>query len=375
MNLFKNITKRLTRSKKRSEKKEGNLAQKSESKEIRKQEKRGRKNIASIKYSLIPISTGSDLTQRKLPMMEVKSKNEGPVLWLTSCVHGDEVGGMVIVQEVFNFVKKVGLKKGKLMAIPLVNPMGFEYLSRTIPTAENVPSFEDDINRVFPGNKNGAISERVAYKVFDIIEKTKPNLVLDIHNDWLDTVPYAVLDSEKIMSKEVFEKMSHFAKKTGFVSVIDKADDLSLEKWKKSLSGSLNAFGIPALTLELGPDKKVHENFVEYGVSAIVNILYDMGMIDLENFEEYRFDLPENISGKILQYSAEAEASKSGVVRYIAKAGTLVKKGEMLAKIYNPFGKLEETVIAVEDAYVLGHNDISIANPGTALYALASIES
>jgi len=35
----------------------------------------------------------------KLPLMEIKSSNSGPVVWLTGCVHGDELGESYVVNE------------------------------------------------------------------------------------------------------------------------------------------------------------------------------------------------------------------------------------------------------------------------------------
>jgi predicted deacylase len=343
-----------------------------------KQNKLDDKNIAKIKYSLIPISTGSDLTQRKIPLMEVKSKNDGPTIWFTACIHGDEVGGMVVVQEVFNFIKKYGLVKGKVKAIPLVNPMGFEYLSRTIPSTERVPSTEEDINRVFPGDKNGSLADRIAYKIFNLIKSDNPDLVIDLHNDWTDSVPYVILDTEEISDKKTFDKSVYFAKKTGFVSLIDEAligsgKQTTSDDLKKTLTGSTVNIRIPSITMELGPDQRVHERFVKLGVSAIINIMVEMGMIKISDFKEFKFEIPNEIENQILNYDYTCQASKSGVIRYVAKPGQYIKKGELLCRIYNPFGRLEETVIAKKDVYILGHNDISIANPGTALYALAYV--
>ena len=89
-----------------------------------------------IEYSFLKILTGSDLSQRKLPVMEAKSVNSGPVVWLTACVHGDELGGIVIIQEIFKLLKKKPLLKGTVYAFPLMNPIGFETASRHINISE-----------------------------------------------------------------------------------------------------------------------------------------------------------------------------------------------------------------------------------------------
>jgi len=79
-----------------------------------------------IKYSLLKILTGSDLSRRQLPLMVVESSLKDPVVWLTACGHGDEVGGIVVVQEIFKMIRKRGLLRGSLYAFPLMNPIGFE---------------------------------------------------------------------------------------------------------------------------------------------------------------------------------------------------------------------------------------------------------
>lgn len=59
-----------------------------------------------IKYSFLNIFTGPDLSKRRLPLMQIESRNKGPVIWLTGCVHGDEVGGVVVIQEIFKRLKE-----------------------------------------------------------------------------------------------------------------------------------------------------------------------------------------------------------------------------------------------------------------------------
>jgi len=102
-----------------------------------------------IKYGFINIMTGSDLSVRKLAVMSAKSNNPGSVVWLTGCVHGDEVGGIAIIQEIFKKLKTQPLIRGSIFAIPIMNPMGFETNSRHIAMSE------EDLNRSFPGQKTG----------------------------------------------------------------------------------------------------------------------------------------------------------------------------------------------------------------------------
>src|SRR3989338_4054302 len=89
-----------------------------------------------ISYSFQKILTGSDLSSRRLAIMEIESRNPGPVVWLTAAIHGDEVGGIAVVQEVFKQLRKYPLLKGTIKAMPLMNPIGFESGTRRIRSEE-----------------------------------------------------------------------------------------------------------------------------------------------------------------------------------------------------------------------------------------------
>ncbi|MFH1173361.1 MAG: succinylglutamate desuccinylase/aspartoacylase family protein, partial [bacterium] len=172
------------------------------------------KTNLSIKNSFIKVLTGSDLSSRRLAYMELKSKNPGPVVWLTAGVHGDEVGGIVIVQEVFKQLQRGGLLKGSVYAFPLMNPIGFEAAARS-----TVLSGED-LNRAFPGNKQGSFAERIADTIFQQIIKTKPTLVLDLHNDWSNSIPYTLIDPYPgLKHRQAYELVKNYSKETGFVII------------------------------------------------------------------------------------------------------------------------------------------------------------
>ncbi|MGC9445035.1 MAG: succinylglutamate desuccinylase/aspartoacylase family protein [Candidatus Methanospirareceae archaeon] len=288
--------------------------------------------------------------------MVVESPCSGPVVWLTACVHGDEVGGIVVIQEVFKTIRKQ-LLNGSIYAFPLMNPLGFETASRDIILSK------EDLNRSFPGNKNGSLAERIADKTFSTIVQTNPAFVLDLHNDWRKSIPHALLDPcPRTLGKAAYEKAQYLSEKTGLLVIRD------TEELKRSLSYNLLQHDIPALTLELGESYVVNERNIEFGVHAIVNILAHLGMMTpLE--KPFQYPVPELVRGKILAYSHLPLSSTSGIIRFLAKSGDLVIRGQAVAKIYNTFGKLQETIYALNDGIVLGHTDFSVAFPGVPVIA------
>lgn len=319
-------------------------------------------NFSIQKYSFLKILTSSDLSVRKLPMMEIRSKKDGPVVWLTGCSHGEEIGGIVVIQEVFKALKKYPLKSGKIYAFPIMNPIGFETLSR------NITLTEEDLNRAFPGNPNGTLAERIANTIFLTIIGTNPDLVIDLHNDWINSIPYTLVDPKtETISDNIYETVKNYSNLTGFIKVVDS------ELLKKSLSYTLLLNGIPSLTLELGQSYIVDEKNVFWGVSSILNILKSLGMIEIN--EELRLYNNQNpIENKWYKYSNQPLCSKSGIIRFLVKPGDNIQKGKVFAKIYNPFGKIQETLVSQSDGIILGHSDSSVVFPGIQVISLGVFE-
>jgi len=249
--------------------------------------------------------------------------------------------------------------------------MGFESGSRNIPITGD-QMYHEDMNRVFPGNEKGSLAERTAHLIFSTISATNPALVIDLHNDWNDSIPYVLIDPYPgLRQRGAWRETQNHAHNTGFPVINEEETPDDRDDLRRSLSGSLIQQGIPAFTIELGASFVVHEKFVDFGVKSVMNILRSFGMV--QGGEQFVYPVPKQFDNKTLRYTHEPRASKSGVVRFLAQPGSAVKKGDEIARIYNPFGKLEETIVAERDAIVLGHADYSVAFPGMELYAFGYV--
>ena len=322
---------------------------------------KSKKTPQKVSYSFLKILTDSDLSRRRLPFMSVESANKGPVVWLTGCMHGDEVTGIVTVQEIFKKIQRQHLLRGSLYAFPLMNPIGFETASRYITLSK------EDLNRSFPGSVNGSLAERMADKILTTIIQTNPDLVLDLHNDWMKSIPYTVIDAAlRDSHRGACEKAIAVAKKSGFLVVLE-TDDM-----KRSFCYSLLERDVPALTIELGESYVVNEKNVEYGVRSILGILAYLGMMEAPD-EPFIFQVPAEVMNRLLKFSSHPVSSASGIIRFLAKPGDVLKKGHAVARIYNAFGKLQDTILCSADGIVLGHSDSSVAFPGAPLMAFGVI--
>jgi len=318
-----------------------------------------------VRTALLPFLIGSDLARRRLPWMEARSGSsaggdaDSPLVWLTACCHGDEVGGMVVIQELFKALRARPLLRGTLRAFPLMNPIGFDQCSRLLPASG------EDLNRAFPGDPSGSLAGRIAHFLFEQIVHSEPVLVLDLHNDWIRSIPYCVIDARggEVSAASREAAIGH-ASGIGFPVVGE------TEVIEGSLTHSLLARGVPAVTLELGESHVVNEDNVAQAAGAIWAALAELGMVAADGTFP-KPTAPTCPAGSPLRYTNRPLATKSGVARFICRPGQLVAQGEPLVRVVNAFGRQQEVLRAPAEALVLGHADSSVVFPGTPLLALA----
>lgn len=315
--------------------------------------------------------TGSDLSRRRLALMRCESPQPGPVVWLTGCAHGDEVGGVVVIQEVFKRLRKAPLHCGSVLAFPLMNPLGFEAGTRHVIVSG------EDLNRCFPGNLHGSVAQRIARIIFDRIEQTQPTIVLDLHNDWRSCIPYAVIDPPPGSAhRSAYARTHSFAKTTGLLTIQESPDAFQAQYSASTLTGSLLLHDIPAVTVELGESHVVNEQNVRSGVQAMWNVLTALDMVDPrdEQPEPMYEAIPPAVRRSVLTYYDKPFSSTSGIARFRVQAGGMVAPGAPIADIYNAFGKKLETVVAQHSGVVLGHADSAVSFPGAPMVAFGLTE-
>ncbi len=311
-----------------------------------------------VKYSMLKLVTGTDLAIRRIPKMIVDSGKSGPTIWCTGCIHGDEIGGTVVIHDLFKVLRKL-LIKGRVCSFPIVNPFGFEANSRFLPYSN------EDLNRLFPGKPRGSMGQRITHTIFETIMRDRPDLVLDFHNDWIRSIPYTLLDRSftTFLDRPLREKLSTYAKAIGFPVVMD------AENLNGTLSGTLIKNNVPALTIEVGEALTVNELMTRKGVEAVLKLLAHMEMVTVPEDLDVTQGIPDN---EVLLYEHHPLCSTSGIIRFKKGEGDHVKKGEVIAKVYNAFGKSQETLYALNDALVLGRTDHSLSFPGFPVMAFGT---
>jgi len=105
-----------------------------------------------------------DFTEMKMSVEVIRGKEDGPVLFVSGAIHGDEINGTEIIRRLLSH-KILNTLKGTLIAVPIVNIFGYNTKSRYLPDRR-------DLNRHFPGAKEGSLAGIMA-RIFteEIIKK------------------------------------------------------------------------------------------------------------------------------------------------------------------------------------------------------------
>ncbi|WP_428740119.1 succinylglutamate desuccinylase/aspartoacylase family protein, partial [Sulfurimonas sp.] len=111
-------------------------------------------------------------TPTQLPIRVIRGKKDGPTVFISAAIHGDELNGIEIIRRLrkLHILKKL---KGTLILVPIVNVYGTINLSRYLPDRR-------DLNRSFPGSSKGSLAGRIAKIFFDEIV-SKCSLGIDLH--------------------------------------------------------------------------------------------------------------------------------------------------------------------------------------------------
>lgn len=286
-----------------------------------------------------------DFTDLKMPIEVVSGVQDGPTLFVSSTIHGDEINGIEIVRRLLDYVE-IDKICGTLIAIPIVNIFGFNDHSRYLPDRR-------DLNRCFPGIKNGSLASQLAYKFMQEIV-LKSDYGIDIHSGSFHRSNYP-----QVRTNIDDEINLELAKVFNAPAIIN----------SNLRDGSLRSAGmqanIPIILYEAGEILRFDENATKTGLNGILNVMEKIGMIA---------KAPQDDAKKIFVAlsSSWLRASQSGVFISNIKLGDMVQKGQIIGSISNPFGDNKIEIRVNEDGMVIGLTMMPLVNKGDALLHVAS---
>jgi len=284
-----------------------------------------------------------------LPVHVIHGKKDGPVLFLSGAIHGDEINGVEIIRRILKN-KRINNIHGTLLAVPVVNIYGFINKTRYLPDRR-------DLNRSFPGSETGSLAARMA-NVFlkEIVSKCTHGIDLHtaaIHRDNLPHVRALMDDPETERIARAFA-----------LPVI-----LNTSIVEGSLRESAERAGITVIVYEAGEALRFDEASIRGGAKGVISVMRELGMLPKLRKPGKK---PESL---VAQSSTWARASQSGILRAMKTLGANVQKNDLLGVISDPFGEKEEQIRASINGIIIGRTNIPLVNEGEALFHIARFKS
>lgn len=291
-------------------------------------------NLGGIQEARIPIGNLPDGTDIYIPLIVGEGTTSGPTLLLTALIHGVEIGGYDTIRRLM--YEEIDFKKlrGRILAVPVVNPYALGASNRF------TPQDSADLNRIFPGDANGTVSQRIAHVLTEDIA-SYADYVIDFHSCNPPSELFTIVDTSG--SEEVNETSWKMAEAFGAIAVTSSLNTGG------TFSGYLASIGVPSIIPELVFSRRFDRSS-ELAVQGTMNVLKYLGMLEGE-FEP----LPDIQPFQHRLFYTAYHANKGGFVYFTKHVGDSVEKGEIFAEIKDPWGKSIEELSSLVSGRIIAY--------------------
>ncbi len=297
----------------------------------------------------IPVSVMSDHTPVGLNVHVVHGREEGPTMFVSAAVHGDEIIGVEIVRRLLGSPRLDRLR-GTLLAIPIVNTYGFINHSRYLPDRR-------DLNRSFPGSGSGSLASRLANIFLKEIVQIA-NVGIDLHSAAIHRTNLPQIriapDSPRLLAlAEAFGAP---------VVLVSPLRDGSLREAARQRD-------VDMILFEAGEGLRFDEGAIRTGVSGCLRVLAHLEMIPKKSVAAARARPIRSRSSYWIR------AQVGGLLRSYRTVGEMVQSDTRLGVIADPFGKIEEIIYPNHPGLIIGQTNLPLANEGDGLFHIARIDA
>jgi predicted deacylase len=256
------------------------------------------------------ISTMPDGSTLSIPANVISGTRRHPRLLAVAGHHGDEQEGPAALISLWERLRPADLR-GSVVMVPVLNPPAFQAVRRM--------GHEDglDINRIFPGNPAGTVTERLADALCAHLAPGS-DLILSMHG-W--SAGYLVEPYVEYPRSGPVTEASRLAADAFGLPFVN-----PLEAGPGRLLTVASAMGIPVIEVEIGgqattlPDRRA---------------LYEAGTLNLlRHMKILRGRNPNRTQPKAIE-RVDVFAPAGGLLRAELNIGARVRRGQTLATIYD----------------------------------------
>ncbi|MDO4317450.1 MAG: M14 family metallopeptidase [Lachnospiraceae bacterium] len=273
----------------------------------------------------------------------------GKRISIVTGIHGDELEGQYVCYELIRRITEhPEYLCGTVDVYPAMNPLGIDSVSR------GIPGFDLDMNRLFPGSLDGAMTEYLAAGIIN--DLLGSSLCIDIHasNIYLTEMPQIRINE---LHKDMLLPYACRAN-VDFVWIHGASTVL-----EATLAHSLNSRQTPTLVVEMGVGMRITK---EYGEQLTEGIFSLMKSLDIWRGPAETVKKP--LIGHRPDEVCFLNAPVSGIFQKESAHGVWVAKGQSIGKIIDPLrGKLLADVTAPQEGLLFTIREYPVVSEGSLL--------
>lgn len=297
----------------------------------------------------LPLSVLSNQTPMSLPVHVIHGRRDGPTVFVSAAIHGDEVVGVEIVRRLL-CSKGLGGIAGTALMVPIVNGFGFIGHSRYLPDRR-------DLNRCFPGFSNGSLASQLA-NLFMTEIVGRSDFGIDLHTAAINrsNLPQIRVDTTDAQALALAEAFG--------APII-----LNASLRAGSLRDAASARGVPVIVYECGEALRFDELSIRVGMQGVLRAMASRGMLKLRR----RDAMAAGTTPMLSTQSHWLRAPEGGIFRARRTIGHRVEVDELLGVISDPFGEKHSEIRSTVPGVIIGRTNVPAVNQGDALFHVALI--
>ena len=294
---------------------------------------------------------------QKNRLMPQNPSEEMKRISIVTGIHGDELEGQYVCFELQRRIREqMDCLQGIVDVYPAMNPLGIDSITR------GIPAFDLDMNRLFPGNIDGNMTEYLAAGIIEDVAGS--DCVLDIHasNLYLTEIPQIRINElhEERLLPMAMESNVDFIWVHGASTVLE-----------STFAYSLNSIGTPVLVVEMGVGMRITKAYGDQLVDGIFRLMQTLG-IWTGKVNAVRKPIvskdPEDVS--------YLNASVGGLFLPSVKHWEELKKGDLVGRIVDPLsGEVLDEVLAPVDGILFTIREYPIVDEGSLMGRLLRKEA
>lgn len=277
-----------------------------------------------------------------IPIIVHRAEQDGPSLLLLAGMHGDEINGVEIMRRIIRD-KLYEVQLGMVICIPIINIYGFINFSRDVPDGK-------DINRSFPGAKNGSLASQVAnFLMEEIIPYIDYGIDFHTGGARINNSPQIRVKTDDPQNLELAQVFA-----TKFI--------LNSPFRDKSLRKEAFKLGKRILVYEGGESQRLRKTAIDEGIQGMLRVMKHLGM---------RSSAPEPAFRTVfIERSTWVRARSAGLHYSYSRNGTEVTRKDVMGKVCDPYGTYELKIKAPHEGHIIAINNNPVVNRGDALFHL-----